>query len=130
MNVLNECASKRKFERDWSGIKTKENRLFCYIKKKVDTNLSKRESNVRKHAYANISRIEDKSIINTISLPKKESTLQRLNKSDSKSLSDWETRWERKWLNNELKEYNSYLFFLKTIIFNFYIIFKNSLIYL
>jgi hypothetical protein len=94
---------RRPFDREWSDIKQREYSLYSYVRKKVDTHLAKnRESFVRKHGYAKVSKKEDNSIINTISKPKKESTLQRLNQSET---SDWETRWERKWITNEFKEF-------------------------
>ena len=104
-SLLNRSAlseNPRTFDREWSDIKQREHSLYCYVKRKVDTNLAKkRESMVRKHGYAKVTKKEDTSIINTISKPKKESTLYRLNQSEN---SDWETRWERKWISNEFKE--------------------------
>lgn len=92
-------SSRKRFDREWSEVKKRENSLYLNVKNRVDTNLSKRESIVRKHGYAIVSKKKDDSIIRTISLPKKESTLIK-NKSDS----DWERRWENQWLENEIKE--------------------------
>ncbi len=97
---------------EWSDIKSKEISLFSYIKKKVDTNLAKRESIVRKHGYTMVSKKEDRSIINGIAKPKKESTLKRHNKSES---SDWENRWERRWKTNEFKEFEFFSHFYDEI---------------
>lgn len=114
-NRNNSNTGRMRFEREWSyDIKQKDDSLYGYIKNKVDTNLTKKESILRKHGYAVVSRKEDKSIINNISKPKKISTLQRLNASAN---SDWETRWERKWFANEFKE-----LILHFIYFNFEIL--------
>lgn len=95
---------KQKFEMEWSEIKKKNKTLYSQVKKKVDTNLQKRESVVRKHGYAVITKKEE-SAIEKISLPKKESTLHRLNTSDS----GWEVRWEKKWKENDFKEFFLFL---------------------
>lgn len=99
-SLNNGTNKKQKFEMEWSEIRKKNKTLYSQVKKKVDTNLQKRESVVRKHGYAVVTKKQE-TAVERVSLPKKESTLQKIQTSDS----GWELRWEKQWKENNFKEF-------------------------